>query len=48
MERKAFCLSVGASLPVVHSEGLSSWDVMVGERDWEEYLKGGLWSGCAW
>ena len=27
--RKAFCFSVGASLPVAHEEGLSSWDVIV-------------------
>jgi hypothetical protein len=24
-----YCLSVGASLPVVHWEGLSSWEVML-------------------
>ena len=28
VEMKPFCLSVGASLPVVHWEGLSSWDMV--------------------
>ncbi len=28
--RKAFCLSVGGSLPVAHWDGLSSWEVIVG------------------
>ena len=28
VERKAFCLDVGGSEPVVHWEGLSSWDVI--------------------
>ena len=45
VERKAFCLSVGASAPVVHSEGLSSWDVMMGER---ERLGGGLKEEWLW
>ena len=31
VERKAFCLSVGASLPVAHSDGLSSWEVIFEE-----------------
>ena len=36
VERKDFCLSVGASEPVVHWEGLLSWEDM-------GFVWGGFW-----
>ena len=43
--RKAFCLSVGASLPVAHSEGLSSWEVMLEDYCLRIYVVVEAWSG---
>ena len=43
----AYCLSVGASLPVVHWEGLSNWEAI---SDWrgESLLSTILLDGAGW
>ncbi len=52
MERKAVCFEVGASAPVAHSEGLSSWEAIF-FGDWcgglgvcgflVSVVRGGIW-----
>lgn len=45
VEMKAFCFSVGASAPVAHWEGLSSWDVILGgdRVEWQWVVLQATW-----